>query len=127
MSSTFFPLRRIAAALVMIALPASASFGAEAGVTWPIVGRQGLVRFVIVPAERSTDLPAYEQQIARLCEPEHTCFLNFYTNKTGVAPALPLPDAISNEATATFRRSAKNGLEFFLWSCRLKVPGRECF
>ena len=94
---------------------------------WPVVGQQGLVRFVIVPTERAVDQPAYERQIARLCEPEHTCFLNFYTNTTGAALQLPLPDAVANESTATFRRSAKNGITFFLWSCRLKVPGRECF
>jgi hypothetical protein len=40
---------------------------------------------------------------------------------------MPLPAAIANEATATYRRSVKNGLQVFMWSCRLKVPGSECF
>lgn len=94
---------------------------------WPVVGQQGLVRMVIVPAELAADQAAYEAQIARLCEPERTCFLNFYTNSSGAPVAMPLPDAISHEATATYRRSMKNGVQVFLWSCRLQVPGRECF
>jgi hypothetical protein len=40
---------------------------------------------------------------------------------------VPLPDAIAAEATATFRRSAKQGAERFLWSCRMKMPQQECF
>ena len=94
---------------------------------WPVIGRQGLVRFIVVPPDKATDQASYEEQIARLCEPERTCFLNFYTNSTQAAPSVPLPEAIANEATATYRRSMKNGVQFFLWSCRLKVPGHECF
>jgi len=94
---------------------------------WPVIGQQGLVRFVVVPVERAVDQAAYEEQIVKLCDPERTCFLNFYTNSTSADPTVPLPDAIANEATATYRRSMKNGVQVFLWSCRLKIPGRECF
>jgi len=94
---------------------------------WRVIGQQGLVRFVIVPAERAVDQAAYEEQIVKLCDPERTCFLNFYTNSTSADPTVPLPDAIANEATATYRRSMKNGVQVFLWSCRLKIPGHECF
>jgi len=94
---------------------------------WSVIGQQGLVHFVLVPSEEATTLAAYEKQISRLCEPERTCFLNFYTNSTGAALVVPLPDAVANEATATYRRSMKNGIQVFLWSCRLNVPGRECF
>lgn len=104
-----------------VALPA-----AEAE-KWQVAGQQGLVRFVIVPQEQVADEKAYQRQIAGLCDPRRTCFLNFYTNSTGTAPAVPLPDAISQEATATFRRSMKNGVQIFTWSCRLKIPARECF
>ena len=107
------------------ASPATA-FAAESD-AWPVIGQQGLVRFVLVPSEQASTFTAYESQIPHLCEPERTCFLNFYTNSTGVALAMPLPDAIATEATATYRRSMKNGVQVFLWSCRLKIPGRECF
>lgn len=116
------PLPRAAAALSFAAF--GSSFAAD---SWTVVGNQGLVRQVIVPTEQATDEAAYERQIARLCDPERTCFLNFYTNATGAVPSVPLPDAIANEATATYRRSMKNGVQIFLWSCRLKVAGRECF
>jgi hypothetical protein len=94
---------------------------------WVVVGQQGLVRFIVVPVQQAKDRSAYEYQVSQLCEPGLTCFLNFYTNSTAAAPALPLPDAIANEATATFRRSAKQGAERFMWSCRMKVASEECF
>lgn len=94
---------------------------------WPLAGQQGLVRAVIVPQEQARDRAAYVRQIQRLCEPDRTCFLNFYTNSTEAPLAMPLPDAIGNEATAIFRRSAKRGAETFRWSCRLQIPNEECF
>ena len=36
-------------------------------------------------------------------------------------------DAIASEATATFRRSSKNGAERFQWSCRMQMPQAGCF
>lgn len=117
-------MRAVAAPLlaVLVAAPAAA---ADAG--WTVAGQQGLVRTVIVPAAQATDREAYAREIARLCEPVATCFLNFYTNTTGAAPSMPLPDAIAQEATAVFRRSAKNGTERFQWSCRMKVAPNDCF
>lgn len=130
-SSPMSPARlcRSITALLLVPLchasPGSA-FAAEPE-AWPVIGRQGLVQLVLVPSGQAADETAYTGQISRLCAPERTCFLNFYTNSTGVAPTTPLPDAISNEATATYRRSMKNGVELLKWSCRLKVPGKECF
>jgi len=109
---------------IAVALLASTAAAEDA---WPVAGQQGLVRFVIVPAAQAADAEAYQRQVAKLCEPERTCFLNFYTNSSGAAVAAPLPDAIAAEATATYRRSAKQGAERFLWSCRMKMPQQECF
>lgn len=106
------------------ALLATAAAAEEA---WTIAGQQGLVRYIIVPAALARDADAYQRQVARLCEPDRTCFLNFYTNSSGAAAAVPLPEIIAAEATATFRRSAKQGAERFLWSCRMKMPQQECF
>lgn len=116
-------MRRLA--LLLVALLPPAAPAADAG--WTIAGQQGLVRTVIVPAEQATDRAAYLREIERLCEPERTCFLNFHTNSTGAALTMPLPDAVAHEATAIFRRSAKNGAERFQWSCRLKVAPDDCF
>lgn len=99
----------------------------QAPETWNAVGQQGLVGFVIVPEAQARDRAAYARQVALLCEPERTCFLNFYTNSTGAVVALPLPDAIDREATAIYRRSAKQGAERFQWSCRLQVSQEPCF
>jgi hypothetical protein len=123
-SARTWPAILTAAALLVPAPSPAAPVPAEA---WAVMGQQGLVRFVVVPIDKATDQAAYEEQIARLCDPERTCFLNFYTNSTAATAGVPLPDAIANEATAMYRRSMKNGVQYFTWSCRLKVAGRECF
>lgn len=111
----------LAACAVLIAAPAAAD---EA---WSVAGRQGLVQLVIVPDGQAVDRAAYDAQIARLCPAEATCFLNFYANPAGAPVAVPLPDAIAQQATAIFRRSAKQQAELFRWSCRLQVAREECF
>lgn len=100
---------------------------AAAEEAWPVAGQQGLVRFVIVPVAQANEVDAYARQVKLLCEPERTCFLNFYTNSSGAVVAMPLPDPIASEATATYRRSAKQGAERFQWSCRMKMPQEGCF
>ena len=100
---------------------------AAPGEPWPVAGQQGLVRLIIVPGDQARDRAAYNRQIQLLCEPDRTCFLNFFTNSTGAPLAVPLADAIDHEATAVFRRSAKRGTESFRWSCRLQVPQEDCF
>ncbi len=94
---------------------------------WPLAGQQGIVRSVIVPMDQARDRAAYARQIQMLCEPNQTCFLNFYTNSTKAQLSMPLADAISNESTAAFRRSAKQGTEVFRWNCRLQIPKEDCF
>jgi hypothetical protein len=94
---------------------------------WSVIGEQGMARYVLVPSDQAADSAAHERQIARLCDPTSTCFLNFYTNSTGAPVGMPLPDAIANEATAIYRHSMKNGARLFMWSCRLKIPGEQCF
>ncbi|WP_127999681.1 hypothetical protein [Piscinibacter defluvii] len=112
----------VVASLAVLAVAAAA-----AAEVWTVAGRQGLVQLVIVPTGQAPERHAYDAQIARLCEPDRTCFLNFYTNSTGAPVELPLPDAIAQEATAIFRRSSKQQAELFRWSCRLQVARDECF
>jgi hypothetical protein len=94
---------------------------------WTLAGRQGIIRMVIVPAAQAQDRAAYDPPIAALCKGQETCFINFFTNSTNAALAVPLPDAIDKEATAVLRRSAKQGVDSFRWSCRMKKPEADCF
>ncbi len=119
------PINLIASMVLLVACASSCASAADA--TWPIAGQQGLVRFIIVPQADARERDAYVAQIKKLCEPERTCFLNFYTNSKNAAVSMPLPDAIEQEATAVFRRSSKQGAERFQWSCRLKVTTDPCF
>lgn len=100
---------------------------AQAPEPWQLAGRQGLMLLVIVPAAQATDAEAYQAQLKQLCPGDKTCFVNFYTNSSGAEATVPLPDAIDREATATFRRSVKQGAESFRWSCRLKLAVPNCF
>ena len=116
---------RIAAALAGFSFVAASLAADDA--SWPVVGRQGIVMLVVVPTDAATDRDAYNRQIDRLCEAGQTCFINFYTNSKAVPVTVPLPDEITHEATATFRRSFKLGAQMFMWSCRLKASTDECF
>jgi hypothetical protein len=118
--------RRVGLLALLLACTAPALHAAP-GEPWPVAGQQGLVRLIIVPGDQARDRAAYDRQIQLLCEPDRTCFLNFFTNSTGAPLAVPLPDAIDHEATAVFRRSAKRGTESFRWSCRLQIPQEYCF
>ena len=100
---------------------------AEADTPWPLAGRQGLIHIVIVPAERADDEAGYRAQIARLCVPDQSCFINFHTNRSGAALTVPLPEAIASEATVVFRRSLKQGAELFSWRCSLRNDPGRCF
>ncbi len=95
--------------------------------TWPVVGRQGLIQIVIVPTSAVRDRKAYDREIAAICQPELSCFINFYSNSTDAPVVVPLPDAIANEATVVFRRSIKQAGEFFRWNCKLGLPENDCF
>jgi hypothetical protein len=117
----------IALALAFPAAAEPTAAYAEDLSSWLVVGTQGLLHVVIVPKELAHDASAYQAQIAKLCPPAKTCFINFYTNSSGVQPELPLPDAIAAEAAARFRRSTKNGTEVFQWSCRLGANDGQCF
>jgi len=105
-----------------LALPQSPPVAA-----WEVAGRQGLIQVVIVPPAQARNRDAYARQVALLCPPTATCFINFFTNSTGMPASVPLPDAIANEPTAIFRRSAKQGAELFRWSCRMGSDAGNCF
>ena len=94
---------------------------------WTELGRQGLTRIVIVPTEQAADRDAYARQLQRLCPGSESCFINFYTNSQGAPLSLPLPDAVSSESTAVYRRSAKQGAELMRFSCRLQLDTVNCF
>ena len=115
----------LAAGLLAASLAGQACAADDA--KWPIAGRQGIMQFVIVPTPDARDREAYAKQVERLCEPNLTCFINFYTNSSGAPLAVPLPEAIDKEPAAIFRRSTKQGAELFRWSCRMATGDADCF
>ena len=99
----------------------------SAATVWQEVGRQGVVRIVIVPMEQARDKQAYSGQTVALCGAAESCFINFHTNSTSAPVTIPLPDAIAHEAVAAYRRSAKRGSEVMRFSCRLALDEPNCF
>ena len=95
--------------------------------TWTVMGHQGIVLMVLVPVDQAKNEQAYEQQIGLICKEAINCFLNFYTNSRNVPTAVPLPDEISNEVTATYRKTYKKGVPLFTWSCRMQMIADSCF
>lgn len=122
--STFTRSLTLSATLVWVLAGAAQ---AQAPGAWELAGRQGLIQVVIVPPAEARDREAYARQVALLCPPQLTCFINFFTNSTGAPLSVPLPDAISKEPTAIFRRSTKQGAELFRWSCRMGTDEGNCF
>lgn len=118
--------RAVAMLAGMLLMALRPAFAAEPD-AWPVAGRQGIIRLVIVPMAQVTDRAAYDRQIATLCAGQETCFVNFFSNSTQAPLSVPLPDAIDREPTAMLRRSAKQGVDSFRWSCRLKLPNNDCF
>lgn len=105
-----------------------AAVPAQAGEpAWQPAGSLGMLQFVVVSEARARDRALYDEAVAALCPAGATCFLRFFTNSAGVPLSMPLPDAVLAEPTAMFQRSAKQGNELFQWSCRLAMPGGNCF
>lgn len=117
------------ALLTVAALLAGAGLPAQAAPEGPsLIGRQGRVAHYLVPTDKARDVAWHEQAIEQVCAGQESCFARFYTNSRGAAPGLPLPDAIADEPTVMFQRSAKHGGQLLRWSCRLEVGDpTKCF
>jgi len=101
--------------------------GSDTQPGWTVMGRQGIVLMVLVPTAEARDEAAYQREIEKICKDEINCFLNFYTNSKEVPVAVPLPDEISHEVTATYRKTYKKGVPLFTWSCRMQMIADSCF
>lgn len=121
--------RMLCALLGALTLSAGANAGQEPANTqdWIVAGRLGLMQFIVVPEASARDRAYYSRVIEQSCDREETCFLRFFTNSSGAAPVVPLPDAILAEPTAMFQRSIKQAREQFSWSCRLGLAEANCF
>jgi hypothetical protein len=123
------PLARLALASLLTgaALIAQAAADEKKEPTWTVMGHQGIVLMVLVPADQAKDEGAYQREIGLICAEQINCFLNFYTNSKSVPVAVPLPDEISHEVTATYRKTYKKGVPLFTWSCRMQMIADSCF
>ena len=92
-----------------------------------IAGQMGLMKFVIIPAEKQNDIEFHRKIVKKVCVQGETCFLNFFTNSKNAPENLPLDDRILAEPTLMYKYSPKHRNEIEDWSCRLKMPIKSCF
>ena len=97
------------------------------GKSFNVAGQMGLMKFVIIPAEKQNDVEFHRKIVKKICVQGETCFLNFFTNSKNAPENLPLDDRILAEPTLMYKYSPKHRNEIEDWSCRLKLPIKSCF
>ena len=97
------------------------------GESFNVAGQMGLMKFVIIPAEKQNDVEFHRKIVKKICVQGETCFLNFFTNSKNAPENLPLDDRILAEPTLMYKYSPKHRNEIEDWSCRLKLPIKSCF
>ena len=97
------------------------------GKSFNVAGQMGLMKFVIIPAEKQNDIEFHRKIVKKICVQGETCFLNFFTNSKNAPENLPLDDRILAEPTLMYKYSPKHRNEIEDWSCRLKLPIKSCF
>jgi len=97
------------------------------GSSFNVAGQMGLMKFVIIPAEKQNDVEFHRKIVKKICVQGETCFLNFFTNTKNAPETLPLDDRILAEPTLMYKYSPKHRNEIEDWSCRLKLPIKSCF
>ncbi len=97
------------------------------GNSFKVAGQMGLMKFVIIPAEKQSDVEFHRKIVKKICLKGETCFLNFFTNSKNAPESLPLDDRILAEPTLMYKYSPKHRNEIEDWSCRLKLPIKSCF
>ena len=50
------------------------------GNSFNVAGQMGLMKFVIIPAEKQSDIEFHRKIVKEICIQGQTCFLNFFTN-----------------------------------------------
>ena len=97
------------------------------GNSFNVAGQMGLMKFIIIPAEKQNDVEFHRKIVKKICVQGETCFLNFFTNSKNAPENLPLDDRILAEPTLMYKYSPKHRNEIEDWSCRLKLPIKSCF
>ena len=94
---------------------------------YKVAGSMGLMKFVIIPAEKKANIEYHRKIVNIICDRGQTCFINFFTNSHNAPEKLPLDDRILAEPTLMYKYSPKHRNEIEDWSCRLNLPIKSCF
>jgi hypothetical protein len=92
---------------------------------YSIIGGQGTLKAVSVPASRAGDMDHYKQIIDAECPRRGICILSFFVGLSSVN--YPLSDAALEAQTAQYNRNTNTGMDRLLLACRLpEASAGEC-
>lgn len=99
---------------------------AEEEAEYSLIGTQGMMKAISVPAERADDRENYQRIIEAECPRRGFCMLWFFEGLSSVS--YPLSDADAEAQTAQYNRNPNSGMDQLLLACRLgDFPADQCF
>lgn len=93
---------------------------------YSVIGAQGKMKAIGIPAERVEDQEHYQRIIDAECPQDGFCILSFFVGLSSVS--YPLSDTTLTAQTAQYNRNPNSGMDRLLLACRLgDIPADECF
>jgi len=93
---------------------------------YSVIGMQGAMKAVSVPAESAANIGYYREVIEAECPRSRICIMSFFVGPSSVS--WPLTDSMVEAQTAQYNRNPNSGMDRLLLACRLVDGGAsECF
>lgn len=93
---------------------------------YSVIGQQGNLKAIAIPAEFAADREYYQRIVNAQCPRSGICMLMFFTGLTSVS--YPMSDAVMQAQTADYRRNPNSGLDRLTLACRLdEAQSSDCF
>ena len=109
--------------------PRSATTAAPSMQRWELVGQQGDMRFVFIPAAHSDSKSEYHMAVGSLCAGKTHCYVNFWQDRAKTPSSLPLTDEQVAAQVAGYIMNTARGKSHWAWKCD-KFPDTDpahCF
>lgn len=84
---------------------------------WEQAGSRGMMQFVVVPEEKSTDKEAYLDAIDSICSPNQFCHVMFWTDKEHVPTSWPMTMEQRQAMTLDYFFNPNSREKTFTWNC----------
>jgi len=121
------PSQSLSGNVIALALiPLTVLVGCGNDTDYAVIGRQGALKAISIPAARATDLDHYQRIVTKECQASGICILSFFSDLPSAS--YPLSDSALAMQTAQFNRNTTTGLDRLLLACRLgDFRPEDCF